>query len=86
MEDGHSLPQLTHVWSVLLRHADLFYPNRDQLVPQMSNSLPRIGLHPNAGMENRKLGVDLAELIIKCVQRETRESSSRLSFWIVATV
>lgn len=60
---------LAHVWGVVIRHADSFYPYREYLVPQMSHALPRIGLTPNAQLENRKTAVDLSELIIKYVDR-----------------
>jgi transformation/transcription domain-associated protein len=43
VEEGHSLPHLIHIWHFLVRHSDLFYSSRAQFVPQMVNSLNRIG-------------------------------------------
>jgi len=65
VEEGHSLSQLIHIWQLLVRHPQLFYNCRAQFVPQMVNSLTRIGSAPKCPVENVKLTVDLAQLIIK---------------------
>ena len=64
VEEGHSLPQLIHIWQLVVRHPALFYSSSAQFVPQMVNSLNRIGLSPNCSVENRRLAVELAALII----------------------
>jgi len=64
VEEGHSLPQLIHIWQLVARHQDLFFSSSAQFVAQMVNSLNRIGLSPNCSAENRKLAIDLAALII----------------------
>lgn len=56
---GHLVPQLIHIWNLIIRHPDLFYSSRTQFVPQMVNSLNRLGLPINRPLENRKLAVDL---------------------------
>ena len=63
-EEGHALPQLIHMWQLIIRHPSLFYPYRTQFVPQMVNSLNRLGLPPNCPIENRQLAVSLADLVI----------------------
>lgn len=63
-EEGHALPQLIHMWQLIIRHPLLFYSYRTQFVPQMVNSLNRLGLPPNCPIENRQLAVALADLII----------------------
>jgi transformation/transcription domain-associated protein len=87
MEEGFTLPQLAHVWAIVVRHSCLFRDYHRQLVPQMFYSLPRIGplldlqkatsslrhvtfhffsgLPLNASYENRRLGVDMAELLVE---------------------
>ena len=47
-----------------MRHPALFYSSSAQFVPQMVNSLNRIGLSPSCSVENRRLAVELAALII----------------------
>jgi transformation/transcription domain-associated protein len=64
VEEGHSLPQLIHIWQLVVRHPALFYSSSAQFVPQMVNSLNRIGLSPSCSVENRRLAVELAALIV----------------------
>ncbi len=85
IEEGHLLPQLTHILQLLARHPNLFYPCRGQFVPHIVHSLvfppflshvdtcftyapfvlqARIGLLPNSSSENRRLAVELVELIL----------------------
>lgn len=62
-EEGHGLSQLSHIWTLLVNNAALFYPHRGQFAPQMVNSLSRLGLPPTCPLENRELAVDIAALI-----------------------
>ena len=43
----------------------MYYPVRQHLVQHMVSSIQRLGLTPNATIEQRKLVVDLAEVVIK---------------------
>ncbi|KAA8493601.1 Transcription-associated protein 1 [Porphyridium purpureum] len=74
VEEGHSLQHLVHIWQLLVRHGSLFYPARAQFVPQMVNSLQRLGLSPSTTTENRRLTVDLAELVIQW--EKTRQAAA----------
>jgi transformation/transcription domain-associated protein len=65
VEEGHHMPQLIHIWNLIIRHSDLFYESRTQFVPQMVNSLNRLGLPPTRPVGHRRLAIDLAELIIE---------------------
>ena len=64
VEEGHSLPHLIHVWNLIVRHESHFYPSRAQFVPQMVNSLSRLGLPSSSPLENRALSVSLIELVL----------------------
>ena len=75
VEEGHSLPQLTHIWGLLVRHRGLFYPCKGQFAHQVVTSLGRIGLLPSAGVENRKLAADLSAVVIGW-ERTRRERTS----------
>ena len=50
---------------LLCRHHKVYYPVRQHLVQHMVTSMQRLGLSSNATIEQRKLAVDLAEVIIK---------------------
>ncbi|PXF39940.1 Transcription-associated protein 1 [Gracilariopsis chorda] len=64
LEDGHSIQNLVHIWQIIARHPRLFFLSRAQFVPFMVNSLSKFALTPNAAPENRRLGLDLVDLII----------------------
>jgi hypothetical protein len=81
-EEGHALAQLVHTWQLVVRHPALFFPYRSQFMPQMVNSLNRLGLPPNCPVENRQLAVGLADLIVNWEYEQTQlkqdESSDRI--------
>ncbi|GAB2260071.1 hypothetical protein Droror1_Dr00010926 [Drosera rotundifolia] len=64
VEEGHSIPNLIHIFQLIVRHSDLFYSCRAQFVPQMVNSLSRLGLPFNTSAENRRLAIELAGLVV----------------------
>ncbi|KAF5735955.1 Phosphatidylinositol 3- and 4-kinase family protein with FAT domain isoform 1 [Tripterygium wilfordii] len=64
VEEGHSIPNLIHIFQLIVRHSDLFYSCRAQFVPQMVNSLNRLGLPYNTTAENRRLAIELAGLVV----------------------
>lgn len=64
VEEGHSIPNLIHIFQLIVRHSDLFYSCRAQFVPQMVNSLSRLGLPYNTTNENRRLAIELAGLVV----------------------
>lgn len=74
VEEGHSVPNLIHIFQLLVRHADLFYNCRAQFVPQMVNSLSRLGLPQNTPPENRRLAIDLAGLVVMWEKRRQAEA------------
>jgi len=83
-EEGHALAQLVHTWQLVVRHSALFFPYRSQFLPQMVNSLNRLGLPPNCPVENRQLSVALADLIINWEYNRTQlklnDSSDSICF------
>lgn len=77
VEEGHSLPHLIHIFHLFVRHPNLFYPSRAQFVPQMVSSLQRLGLPANTSLENRRLAVDLAGLVIEWENRRQQEAKGQ---------
>ncbi|XP_043711461.1 transformation/transcription domain-associated protein-like [Telopea speciosissima] len=64
VEEGHSIPNLIHIFQLIVRHSDLFYSCRAQFVPHMVNSLSRLGLPYNTTAENRRLAIEVAGLVV----------------------
>lgn len=73
VEEGHSIPNLIHIFQLIVRHSDLFYTCRAQFVPQMVNSLSRLGLPFNTTAENRRLAIELAGLVVGWEGRRQNE-------------
>jgi len=67
-EEGHVLGQLVHIWFLIVRHPALFYPFRGQFVPLMVNSLNRLAIPPSSTPDNRRLAVNIVDLIISWEQ------------------
>jgi uncharacterized membrane protein YgcG len=65
IEESHSLPQLCHIWHVIVRFSDVFYSHRSHLVPHMVNTISRLGLPPNCLIEYRQIAVAVADVIIR---------------------
>ncbi|KAG6485829.1 hypothetical protein ZIOFF_054394 [Zingiber officinale] len=73
VEEGHSIPNMIHIFQLIVRHADLFYSCRAQFVPQMVNSLSRLGLPFNSPPENRRLAIELAGLVVAWERQRQNE-------------
>ncbi|CAN8229179.1 unnamed protein product [Cochlearia groenlandica] len=74
VEEGHSIPNLIHIFQLILRHSDMFYSCRAQFVPQMVNSLSRLGLPYNTTAENRRLAIELAGLVVSWERKRQTET------------
>ncbi|CAO2831293.1 unnamed protein product [Amaranthus hypochondriacus] len=76
VEEGHSIPNLIHIFQLIVRHSDLFYACRAQFVPHMVNSLSRLGLPYTTTPENRRLAIELAGLVVGWERQRQREMKS----------
>ncbi|MBN3303926.1 TRRAP protein, partial [Amia calva] len=65
VEEGHTVPQLVHILHLIVQHFRVYYPVRHHLVQHMISAMQRLGFTPSVTIEQRKLAVDLAEVIIK---------------------
>ena len=59
-----------------MRHHDVYYPVRMDLVQHMINSMQRLGFTQSATIEHRKLAVDLAEVICEWEKRRYKEEET----------
>lgn len=76
VEEGHSVPNIIHIFQLIVRHSDLFYSCRAQFVPQMVNALSRLGLPSSTPPENRRLAIELAGLVVAWEKKRQAESKS----------
>lgn len=74
VEEGHSVGQLVHILQLVVRHANVYYPVRHHLTHHITQAMHRLGFTPTANLDQRRLAVDLAEVInglftafIKCI-------------------
>nr|XP_057918223.1 transformation/transcription domain-associated protein isoform X2 [Doryrhamphus excisus] len=65
VEEGHTVPQLVHILHLIVQHFRVYYPVRHHLVQHMISAMQRLGFTPTVTIEQRKLAVDLAEVVIK---------------------
>uniref|UniRef100_A0AAY5EIW4 Transformation/transcription domain-associated protein n=1 Tax=Electrophorus electricus TaxID=8005 RepID=A0AAY5EIW4_ELEEL len=65
VEEGHTVPQLVHILHLIVQHFRVYYPVRHHLVQHMIGAMQRLGFTPSVTIEQRKLAVDLAEVVIK---------------------
>ena len=73
-EEAHSASHLAHVWGLVARHGPLFYPARGLFAPAAVAALPRLGLAQSTPLDNRKLALDLAALIVAWEEQRRAES------------
>lgn len=73
IKDGYAILQLYHVFQVIIRHHNIYYPVRHQLIQNMINSMQR--LESSNSVDYRKLAIDIAEVIINWELRRIKEAS-----------
>lgn len=79
VEEGHSLPQLTHMLQLLIRHYKVYYPVRHHLLQHIVASIQRLGYTMNPAIDQRKIAVDLVEVILLWERQRVQEEYEQLS-------
>ncbi|CAH0477213.1 unnamed protein product [Peronospora belbahrii] len=79
-EEGHVLGQLVHIWFLIVRHPALFYPFRGQFIPLMVNSLNRLAIPPSSTPDNRRLAVNIVDLVVSWEQTRQERLAMRGAF------
>lgn len=64
-EENNSIPQLAHIWQIIVDNPTLFYHRRAALSRFMVTTLPRMALPPNSPAENRSLAVAVVKLVLQ---------------------
>ncbi|XP_058851892.1 transformation/transcription domain-associated protein isoform X5 [Acipenser ruthenus] len=78
VEEGHTVPQLVHILHLIVQHFRVYYPVRHHLVQHMVSAMQRLGFTPSVTIEQRKLAVDLAEVVIKWELQRIKEQLPEL--------
>ncbi|XP_028844478.1 transformation/transcription domain-associated protein isoform X1 [Denticeps clupeoides] len=73
VEEGHTVPQLVHILHLIVQHFRVYYPVRHHLVQHMISAMQRLGFTPSVTIEQRKLAVDLAEVVVKWELQRIKE-------------
>lgn len=76
VEEGHMIANFLHLFHLIVRHEDAFYPARAQFVPHLINSLHKLGLSTNGTPELRQLALDLVETVIVWEKRRQERRKS----------
>lgn len=63
-DDGHTVQQMLHIWNIIIRHSDFFYPYRNLFLPHMVQSLSRLGLGNSCPPEHRQISVGVTDVIL----------------------
>uniref|UniRef100_S4RST8 Transformation/transcription domain-associated protein n=1 Tax=Petromyzon marinus TaxID=7757 RepID=S4RST8_PETMA len=74
VEEGHTVPQLVHILHLLVQHCRVYYPVRHSLVQHMVSAMQRLAFTPSATLEQRKLAVDLAEVVVKWEMQRIKDA------------
>uniref|UniRef100_A0AAZ3QA51 Transformation/transcription domain-associated protein n=1 Tax=Oncorhynchus tshawytscha TaxID=74940 RepID=A0AAZ3QA51_ONCTS len=79
VEEGHTVPQLVHILHLIVQHFRVYYPVRHHLVQHMISAMQRLGFTPSVTIEQRKLAVDLAEVVIKWELQRIKDALVRVA-------
>jgi transformation/transcription domain-associated protein len=73
LEEAPANHNLIPPLQLLVRHPGVFYHRRQLFMQQMVAALPRLGLPQQTSMENRRLAIDLASLLVSWEERRQQE-------------
>lgn len=78
LDESGTLSNLLQLWQLVVRHPVVIYESRAQFMSQMINTLSRIGMPQQASLENRKLSLDLAGLLLawEAKRRQAAEAAT----------
>ena len=62
-DEGQNVQQMTSIFHFLVRHPELFYEARDKYALLIITSLRKIAVPPNPSYENKKLAMNMMQLI-----------------------
>ncbi|XP_050062544.1 transformation/transcription domain-associated protein-like [Aphis gossypii] len=76
VEEAHLMQQLFHVLHLVVRHYNVYYPIRHRLIQHMLNTMYKLAFISSATFEQKKLAVEIAEVIIKWELQRIRNENN----------
>lgn len=73
-EETHNLQQLISIFNFFVRHPDLFYEAKEALAPSVIPALSKIAQPPSPSNENKKIALNLINMIWLWEERSYKES------------
>ena len=71
-EESSNLQQLINILQFMVRHPDLFYDAREHFIPLIIPSLPKIAQPPNPSNDNKKLVLNIINVIWQWEERRVQ--------------
>lgn len=73
VEDGYTGSQLVHILQLVVKHFKVYYPVRHHLIQHIVTSIQRLGFTATATIEQKRLSVDLCEIVVKWEMQRVKE-------------
>ncbi|OMJ29873.1 Transcription-associated protein 1 [Smittium culicis] len=77
-DQGAFLSETIHIYQMIIRHSDIFYPHRDNFLLYLSNAIPRMCLSQNSSLESRTLALDILDLLLKWEEKNQSDHKKSL--------
>ncbi|OMJ16016.1 Transcription-associated protein 1 [Smittium culicis] len=77
-EQGAFLSETIHIYQMIIRHSDIFYPHRDNFLLYLSNAIPRMCLSQNSSLESRTLALDILDMLLKWEEKNQSDYKKSL--------
>jgi transformation/transcription domain-associated protein len=68
-EEGQNVAQIGLIFGLLVRHADLFYADRELFMGHIASNLSKLGLSSSSSVESRSLCVELVDVVARWERR-----------------
>lgn len=75
-EESSNLQQLICIFQFMVRHPNLFYEAREQFIPHIIPSLPKIAQLPNPSNEHKRLALNLINMIWQWEERRVKDMTN----------
>ena len=79
LEDGYVTSQMYHLLQNIVRYHNIYYYSRHSYVAHICTAINRLGLNNTSGADQRKLALDLVEVIIRWEIRRVKEEKEQNS-------